>query len=207
MTLADRRSMFWLAEHSDWLITVGLCIEMSGLLSFPLNASVLRPFVYRSPWIAPAELALLFVVLTRLAVDRSDDHYVTRLHRASGWKWIPQILQMSTGRLRVDKLSTYEADQYLLAIDRKWRKLPRQWLFNGVGLLAALNLLRLMGTSYANIVAVTASGVGCVLLVATATVTSLLCRRAGRLISGPIDPDVGEYPYARGVGRGRSDHR
>ncbi len=185
MTLADRRSMFWLAEHSDWLITVGLCIEMSGLLSFLLNASVLKPFVYRSPWIGPAGLALLFVVLTRLAVDRTDDHYVTRLHRASGWKWMPQILQISTGGLRVDKLSTDEADQYLLAIDRKWRKLPRQWLFNGIGVLAALNLLRLMGTSYANIVAVTAWCVGLILVIATSMVTSLLCRRAGRLISIP----------------------
>jgi hypothetical protein len=181
--IAGRRCIFRLAEHLDWLITVEFCITLSGLLSFPLNASVLRAFVHRSPWIAPAELALLLLLSTRVAVDRSDDHYVTRLKRSSGWKWMPQILQLSTGRLHVDELSVNEVDQCMLVINRRRRKLPRYIVLNGVGLLAALNLLRLMGSSYENIVAVTAWCVGVISLIATAIVTSLLFRRAGRLIS------------------------
>jgi len=177
--------MFRLAEHLDWVITVEFSITFSGLLSFPLNASVLRAFVHRSPWIAPAELALLLLLLTRVAVDRSDDHYVTRLKRSSGWKWMPQILQLSTGRLHVDELSVNEVDQCMLSISRGRRKLPKQIVMNSVSLLASLSLLRLMGSSYENIVAVTAWCVGVISLIATAIVTSLLCRRAGRLISVP----------------------
>jgi len=185
LTGGRRRRILRLAEHLDWLITVEFCITCSGLLSFPLNASILRAFVRRSPWIAPAELALLLLLLTRVAVDRSDDHYVTRLKRSSGWKWMPQILQLSTGRLHGDELSVNEANQCMLVINRRRRKLPSNIVLNGVSLLASLNLLRLMGPSYENIVAVAALCVGVISLIATAIVTSLLCRRAGRLISVP----------------------
>lgn len=96
---------------------------------------------------------------------------------------MPQILQLSTGRLHVDELSVNEVDQCMLVINRRRRKLPKHIVLNGVGLLAALNLLRLMGSSYENIVAVTAWCVGVISLIATAIVTTLLCRRAGRVIS------------------------
>jgi len=73
----------------------------------------------------------------------------------------------------------------MLSISRGRRKLPKQIVMNSVSLLASLSLLRLMGSSYENIVAVTAWCVGVISLIATAIVTSLLCRRAGRLISVP----------------------
>ncbi len=185
MSIAVRHRTYRLAEHMDWLITVELSITFSGLLSFPLNASVLRAFVHRSPWTAPAELALWLLVLMRAGVERSDDHYVTRLKRSSGWRWMPQILQLSTGRLHVDELSVHEAAQCMLVINRRWRKLPSTIVLNGMSLLASLNLLYLMGSSYANIVAVTAWCVGAASLIVIAIVVSLLCRRAGRLISAP----------------------
>jgi hypothetical protein len=180
---ASRRCILWLVDHLDWLVTVEYCITVSGLLSVPVDAIVLRALMHRSLWAAPAEFALLLLLLMRVAVNRSDHGYVTRLKRSSGWKWTAQILQLSLRRLHVDELSVNDANQCMLVIDRRRRKLPRFIMMSGVELLAAINLLRLMGPSYYVIVIITAWCLGIVSLIATAIVTSLLFGRAGRLIS------------------------
>jgi len=175
--------MFWLVDHLDWLITLEYGLTFSGLFSVPVDGIVLRALVHRSLWTAPAEFALMLLLLIRVTVNRSDHGYVTRLSRSSWWEWTWRILQLSLGRLHVDELSVNEVNQCTSVIDRRRRKLPRYIVLNGVGLLAALDLLRLVGPSYYMIVTITGCCVGFVSSVATAIITALLFGRAGRLLS------------------------